>query len=178
MKRELIKYGALLMGICTCSGLLLTAVYKLTEKRIEEQKVLEEKLASQEVLPDATTFKKEIKKGETIEIGLRDGKKVGEVYLVTTRGYSGEIKLKVGVDLEGKITGIKILESLETPGLGAKIKERKFSEQFKGKSKNNLYLKKEKSEGRIDSITGATISSSAVVDAIRKRLSPLNSVNK
>ncbi len=171
MKRELIKYGALLMGICACSGLLLSAVYKLTEKRIREQKLLEERLASQEVLPEATTFKKEIRKGETIEIGLQDGKKIGEVYLITTRGYSGEIKLKVGVDLEGKITGIKILESLETPGLGAKIKEKKFLEQFKGKDRDKLYLKKKKISGEIDSITGATISSSAVVNAIREKLS-------
>lgn len=170
-KKELIKYGALLMGICACSGLLLSAVYKLTEKRIEKQKILEERLASQEVLPEATTFKKEKREGETIEIGFRDGKKVGEVYLVTTRGYSGEIKLKVGVDLEEKITGIKILESLETPGLGAKIKEKKFLEQFKGKEKDGLYLKKKEPSGEIDSITGATISSSAVVDAIRKKLS-------
>lgn len=169
--KKLIKYGALLMGICACSGLLLTAVYKLTEKRIREQKLLEERLASQEVLSEATTFKKETRKGETIEIGLRDGKKVGEVYLVTTRGYSGEIKLKVGVDLEGKITGIKILESLETPGLGAKIKEKKFLEQFKGKNKDKLYLRKKKPFGEIDSITGATTSSSAVVDAIREKLS-------
>ena len=171
MKKELIKYSALLMGVCACSGLLLTAVYKLTEKRIREQKLLEERLASQEVLPDATTFKKEVRKGETIEIGLKDGKKVGEVYLVTTRGYSGEIKLKVGVDLEEKITGIKILESLETPGLGAKIKEKKFLEQFKGKDRDKLHLRKKKPSGDIDSITGATISSAAVVDAIREKFS-------
>ncbi|MCK4244385.1 MAG: RnfABCDGE type electron transport complex subunit G [Candidatus Omnitrophica bacterium] len=171
MKRELVKYGALLMGVCACSGLLLTAVYKLTEKRIREQKLLEERLASQEVLPDATTFKKETRKGETIEIGSRNGKKIGEVYLVTTRGYSGEIKLKVGVDLEGKITGIKILESLETPGLGAKIKEKKFLEQFRGKDRDKLYLRKKIPSGDIDSITGATISSAAVIDAIREKLS-------
>lgn len=170
MKRELIKYGVLLMGICAVSGLLLSAVYKLTEKRIAEQKVLEEKLASQEVLPRATTFKKETRNGEAIEIGFKDEKKIGEVYSITTRGYSGEIKLKVGVDLEGKITGVKILESQETPGLGAKIKGKKFLEQFIGKTKDNLYLKKKKPPGEIDSITGATISSSAVVDAIRERL--------
>ncbi len=170
MKKDLIKYGVLLMGVCAVSGLLLSGVYKLTEKRIEKQKVLEEKLASQEVLPEATTFEKETRKGEVIEIGLKGGKKVGEVYLVTTRGYSGEIKLKVGVDLRGKITGVKILESNETPGLGAKIKGKKFLEQFIGKTKDNLYLKKKKLSGKIDSITGATISSSAVVDAIRKKL--------
>ena len=171
MKKDLIKYGVLLMGICAISGLLLSGVYKLTEKRIAEQKVLEEKLASQEVLPEAITFKKEIRKGETIEIGLKDGKKIGEVYTITTRGYSGEIKLKVGLNLEGRITGVKILESLETPGLGAKIKGKKFLGQFKQKNKNELYLKNKNPLGKIDSITGATISSSAVVNAIRKRLS-------
>ena len=173
MKKELIKYGVLLMGVCACSGLLLSGVYKLTEKRIiEKQKILEEKLASQEVFPEATAFRKETKEGETIEIGLKDGKKVGEVYLVTIQGYSGEIKLKVGIDLERKITGIKILESFETPGLGAKIKEKKFLDQFQGKDKEKLYLRKKNPSGEIDSITGATISSSAVVNAIRKRLSP------
>ncbi len=169
MKRELIKYGVLLMGVCAVSGLLLSGVYKLTEKRIEEQKILEEKLANQEVLPEATSFEKEIRKREAVEIGLKDGKKIGEVYSITTRGYSGEIKLKVGVDLRGEITGVKILESQETPGLGAKIKGKKFLEQFIGKTKDNLYLKKKKLSGEIDSITGATISSSAIVEAIRER---------
>ena len=171
MKKDLIKYGVLLMGICAVSGLLLSGVYKLTEKRIAGQKVLEEKLASQEVLPEAATFKKEIRKGETVEIGLKNGKKVGEVYSVTTRGYSGEIKLKVGLNLEGRITGVKILESNETPGLGARIKGQKFLEQFKGKGSDKLYLRKKKPSGEIDSITGATISSAAVVDAIREKLS-------
>ena len=171
MKKDLIKYGGLLMGICAISGFLLSGVYQLTQKRIEKQNILEEKLASQEVLPKATSFKKGTRNGEIIEIGLKDGEKIGEVYSIITRGYSGEIKLKVGVDLQGKITGVKILESNETPGLGAKIKGKKFLEQFKGKRKGEIYLKKKKPLGEIDSITGATISSSAVVDAIRERLS-------
>ncbi len=171
IKKDLIKYGALLMGVCIFSGFLLSGVYKLTQKRIEKQKVLEEKLASQEVLPKATSFKKEKKEGKVVEIGFRDGKKIGEVYSVKTRGYSGEIKLKIGIDLQGKITGVKILESRETPGLGAKIKGKKFLKQFIGKTGNNLYLKKKNPSGEIDSITGATISSSAVVNALRKRLS-------
>ena len=78
-----------------------------------------------------------------------------------------------GVDSNGTIQGVAILEHSETPGLGARINEIRpgesepwFLKQFKGKNARAIAIKKD-----IDAITGATISSKAVVDAINKTVS-------
>ena len=77
----------------------------------------------------------------------------------------------VGIDLKGTIQGITILEKRETPGLGAKITERKYGEkdpwflnQFKGKQAVDLDFPK------INAITGATVSSYAVMSAVRSTI--------
>jgi len=76
--------------------------------------------------------------------------------------------VKVGFDNELKVKAVRILEQTETPGLGAKITEHGFLDQFAGKSGNELYLKKYHKEGTLDAVTGATISSKAVSDGILK----------
>ncbi|MDO8970039.1 MAG: FMN-binding protein, partial [Saprospiraceae bacterium] len=89
------------------------------------------------------------------------------------KGYGGSIRLLAGVDRQGGITGIKVLEHAETPGLGSKINEveykqtePKFLQQFIGKKANALVLVKGATADGIQAITGATISSRAVVTAV------------
>ena len=93
----------------------------------------------------------------------------GIVFRVFPQGYGGPIPITVGIDLDGKITGIRIASAAEgmkeTPGLGAKITEKDFIEQFKGKEASEVPLKKD--GGEIDAITAATISSRAVCDGIK-----------
>jgi len=95
---------------------------------------------------------------------------VGIVFRVFPRGYAGIILVTIGLDLNRQITGIKVAgpgEILkETPGLGAKVVESVFTEQFIGKSVDQLVLKKD--GGEIDAITGATVSSRAVCNGIKK----------
>ena len=74
-------------------------------------------------------------------------------------GFGGTIKILIGVDNSKKITGTKILEHLETPGLGERITEDEFLEQFVNKP---ITLQ----ANEIDAITGATISSTAIIDTI------------
>jgi electron transport complex protein RnfG len=59
---------------------------------------------------------------------------------------------------------------LETPGLGAKIREPKFKDRFKNRTLSNTTWAVKKDAGDIDGITGATISSRAVIDAIKEGL--------
>ena len=86
--------------------------------------------------------------------------------MVSAVGYGGTIDLMVGLNPEGSITGVQVLRHTETPGLGAKITEEKFLEQFIAKNlpDTNWALKKE--GGDIDQISGATISPQAVVKAL------------
>jgi electron transport complex protein RnfG len=98
------------------------------------------------------------------------GEPVGIVFRVFPRGYAGPIPIMVGLDLAAAITGVRIASAAEgmseTPGLGAKITERSFTEQFIGQSVDAIRLKRD--GGEIDAITAATISSRAVCSGIKQ----------
>ena len=83
---------------------------------------------------------------------------------MSPKGYGGEIRLMVGLTAERKIVSYRVLAANETPGLGAKLGDAAFANQFDGK--NGPALKVKKDGGEIDAITGATITSRAVCDAI------------
>ena len=89
---------------------------------------------------------------------------------VSRVGYSGDIKLLLGVDTLGRLTGLTVLEHSETPGLGAKIIAPGFLAQFKGRSLSNTRWAVTSDNGDIDAITGATISSRAMADAVKDGL--------
>ena len=91
--------------------------------------------------------------------------------VVTHRGYSGDIRLLVGVDADQEITGVRVLEQNETPGLGDKIKADKsdWIHNFTGRAIGDPPIEDwavKKDGGAFDQFTGATISPRAVVEAI------------
>ncbi len=106
----------------------------------------------------------------------RDGEIVAvAIPVVTHRGYSGDIRLLVGVDAGGEVRGVRVLEQNETPGLGDKIKADKtdWILGFTGRSLGNpppegWAVKKD--GGVFDQFTGATISPRAVVEAVETTL--------
>lgn len=114
--------------------------------------------------------------GEAVEVedsiitdyseGKKDGKTVGYAFSVETKGYSTGLKIMVGVDTEGTVTGISIVDcSNETPGLGANAAKPDFYEQFAGKSGE---LKVNKDGGEINAITGATLTSRGVTNGVNE----------
>ena len=91
------------------------------------------------------------------------------------QGYSGKIKLIVGIDVHGEIKGVRVVSHKETPGLGDKIEIKKsdWIEQFSGKSFSNTPKddwKVEKDGGQFDGLTGATITPRAIVSAVLNSL--------
>jgi Na+-translocating ferredoxin:NAD+ oxidoreductase subunit G len=140
-----VKLGLILMIFCVISAGLLAYVYGLTQPRIEQnaKRVMEN--AQREVLPPS-------------------GK--GVVRQITVKGYSSEISILVGMDETGKVSRVKILSQRETPGLGAKVMERKFLDQFNGKGTGEALEPKQD----IDAITGATITRRAVCVGVRQVL--------
>ncbi|UCF69996.1 MAG: FMN-binding protein [candidate division WOR-3 bacterium] len=151
----------------TC-GLVLSFVYAFTEPRIAATQAkltmdgLEEAIDAHEfiaVIPD------------TLWRALDSaGNVLGVVFRVFPQGYAGPIPITVGLDIEQRITGIKVASAAEglseTPGLGAKITGSDFTEQFKEKSVSEIDL--EQDGGTIRAITAATISSRAVVAGVKK----------
>lgn len=165
MKR-ILALGLKLMFFCVISAALLSWVYLITKPKIElyARQAFENSL--REVIPAAVSFR-EVKKGnQIIYEGLTNGNVKGSAFALAPQGYSGKIEMLVGVDREGKVSGIKILNQRETPGLGANVIKQKFLNQFLGKSSQDpLEPKKD-----IDAITGATISSRAVCRGVRDAL--------
>ena len=96
----------------------------------------------------------------------------------TMNGYSGLVRLMVGFDKTGNIINISVLEQRETPGLGTKMADAEFKDQYKGKNpcRNNLAVKKD--HGEIDAITAATISSRAFSEAVMRAYKSLEKADK
>lgn len=88
----------------------------------------------------------------------------------STTGYAGPIKLLVGIDSSGKIIGTTVLTQTETPGLGDKINEPEFADQFLGFSADSGDIRITKFGGNIESISGASISSNAFTSAVNEAL--------
>jgi electron transport complex protein RnfG len=104
--------------------------------------------------------------------GRMKGVPVGAAFsVVAPDGYSGDIEILVGVDTAGVVTGLMILKHLETPGLGSKIETPGFRDQYVGKSvRSPETWAVEKDGGVFKQITGATISSRAVTNAVAAAL--------
>jgi Na+-translocating ferredoxin:NAD+ oxidoreductase subunit G len=85
----------------------------------------------------------------------------------SSKGYSGDVWLMVGFDVQGSILNIYVVDHKETPGLGSKMSEAKFLKQFLGKNPSTMNLKVKKDGGDVDAITGATISTRAFSEAVQ-----------
>ncbi|MDD3839608.1 MAG: RnfABCDGE type electron transport complex subunit G [Clostridia bacterium] len=154
--------------ISILSGFILAETSILTQPKIEEvaQARLEEAIF--EVLPDAKEYQEV--DGASIEMyqGYDDsGDTVGIAFIAQEAGFQGDISIMVGMNVDDEIlTGVSILSHAETPGLGAKITEGFFTDQFKNKPVSDEYQVKED----VDAITGATVSSKAVAKALKDNI--------
>ena len=90
------------------------------------------------------------------------------------KGFSGHIELMAGFRTDGSIHNITILQHKETPGLGTKIADPKFLNQFLGKNPGSFKLKVKKDGGQVDAITAATVSSRAFCDALQRAYDAFN----
>lgn len=183
--KTIARFGLTLFIICFIAAGSLAWINKITKPKILAQLKLEEETSLKEVLPFADDFQ-EVRKDEEILYykGYKDKKLIGVAYKASGKGYSSIIETIVGMDLDGRIFGIKIISQNETPGLGSRIVEvteeatladilkgkrpkveaRKpwFGEQFKNRNVRNL-------DKEVQAITGATISSEAVIKSVKEK---------
>ncbi len=193
--RDIIKYGATLMLLTGVLSSILAFVYGVTEPRRLEIVEEEKHGAIVRVMPFAEHFEEEGWYFKGYESGDSD-EPAGFAFLVRGEGYSAPIETMVGVSVrsgvgEPEISGIRIISQRETPGLGARVDEipaartlpdiilgRKtekpekpqepwFQEQFRGKTAGELEI------NSIHAITGATKTTEAVVDSVRKGIEKL-----
>jgi electron transport complex protein RnfG len=171
------EFVRMIVVLCVACGIAagsLSLVNAVTREPIAawELKQTEEGLkdvftAASEFPPMASTAQQEEAQVLQWE-AVKDGQVVGHVFQVTQQGYGGPIVIMFGVDQTNAITGMKILRHTETPGLGAKITSPElFRNQFQQKQLAQVVLKKDDpTNGAIDALTAATISSRAVTRAI------------
>ena len=185
--RDIAKIGCILMIYTLVVGVALAFVNIKTEPIIEANKVAAENAARAEVLPDMTGDYE--LQGEDTDfscwIGYKDVEKSeigGYIVIARESGYSSIIETMIGTDVDGIITGVKILFQQETPGLGAKSveilrgeSEPWFTRQFRGKSIMDG-IKIAEDGGSIDAITGATITSRAITDSINREVIKLKEI--
>ncbi len=162
-----------LLVITAVAALALGGVYQLTKKPIALAKKKKQEKAIKMVLPA-------FNKLESVKIPSYDGgdsllftyaKKDGKIIGVAVnsysdKGFSGHIEIMVGFLPDGTIYNTAVMAHKETPGLGTKMAEPKFKDQFKGKNPASFKLKVKKDGGNFDAITAATISSRAFCDAV------------
>ena len=164
MENRYIHFGIVLGLIAAISAGLLGGVNDFTSKVIAEntKKIVNE--ARKEVLPEASDFKEE---------EANAGEVVGYVASVTEAGYGGDINFVVGIDKDAKVTGLNVVTSSETPGLGAKINGKEWQEHWIGKDATYEFNKS------VDAFAGATISPKAVYTGVIKALNTYqNEVSK
>ena len=147
-------------------------VYKITKGPIELADKQKEVTAVPQVWPafdnDPIKQKKDIE-GLTFYMATKGGLPVGcAVKTFTTKGFAGRFDLMVGFKPDGSIRNIVVLDQKETPGLGAKMTEPSFIDQFKDKNIANYKLSVKKDGGQVDAISAATISSRAFCDGVQK----------
>ncbi len=115
---------------------------------------------------------------DVLAVTNKNGNLIGYVFSATSpSGYGGDIKVAVGVSNKtNKITGFTVLSHSETAGLGAKATEDEFKSQFIGKSANGINYTKNgaSNDTEIDALSGATITSNAVCEAVDSALAVYN----
>ncbi|MFC2019071.1 RnfABCDGE type electron transport complex subunit G [Chloroflexota bacterium] len=132
-----------------------------TRDRIAAQEEAKLNRMLTEMFPDMSEYTIE----DDIYTIYSDGAGIGYAFLAVGKGYGGKINILVGLEDETTIKGVTVVTQLETPGLGSRITGSSFSDQFAGLNIGAVALTRD--GGEIDAITGSTISSRAVVEAVK-----------
>ena len=188
---NIVKNTLILTAITVVSGLLLGVVYGITKEPIAQAQENTKQEAYRTVLSDASEFETVEFDADTAASLLSEngytsdviteiaegtdasGETVGYVISVqSSEAYDGSLSLSVGIASDGTVKGIEMLEISETAGLGMKADETEFKDQFKDKNVQKFTYTKTGEDGddKIDAISGATITTNAVTNAVDSAL--------
>jgi electron transport complex protein RnfG len=152
----------LLTIVILTSVVLLSFTNSITEDKIKEQANAQMKVQLVAMFPDMTDYSLT----KDIYVVKQSGKTIGYAFTATGKGYGGAISILVGLQDAATIKGISIISQSETKGLGSRVTLPSFTDKFTGKKIDDVKIKSE--GGAIDGITGSTVSSKAVINAVRE----------
>lgn len=169
--KEILKPTAILFAICVAVSAALAGTNLVTRDRIAQQAVQAAEESRKVVLPGAEEFQPQ--EDGAYYTGLSGGELVGYVFETSASGYGGPVGVMTGIAADGTITGVAILSHGETPGLGANAEKPDFLEQYlQAAPEGGLSVIKYQvpGPGQIEAMTGATITSTAVTDAVNQAI--------
>jgi RnfABCDGE-type electron transport complex G subunit len=194
-KKQLPRSAIVLCVITLIAGVCLSGVYALTKSAIEEQQMAANVASYQEVCPDAVDFAYDDTISAAVDAlgGAVYGTDFGKAYIndvvvgtdasgntvgyvisaTSADGFDGNITLSLGISTDGTINGISFTELNETAGMGMRCADADFKDQFSGVNVEKFTLNKaggSTADNEIDSVSGASISSGAVVNAVNAAL--------
>lgn len=172
-KKDTLKSIIVLVSICIVIGAAMAGINMLTADKIAAVQAEKEAKALEIVLPENGGFEKleDISSlPESVSAVYRDKDGEGIAMLLSAKGYdsSKPISIAIGFNNDGSISKCHVISCTgETSGIGTKVKGDSFLSSFEGKAD---------ADG-VDTISGATISSSAFIDAVEDALDVLKTVN-
>lgn len=178
--REIAKMMVVLTLIGAASGLTLSLIYQGTKERIDYQTIkFVKEPAVKKVLTgydnDPILDREKIvvgtdERGEPREVIIFPAKRQGQTFAVALegrgKGFGGMIGVMVGIGKEGKVLDIGITSHSETPGVGTRVKDPSFTDQFRDLSITGAVA--------VDGISGATYSSKGVMSAVEEAIAYVN----
>jgi electron transport complex protein RnfG len=191
MLRESISKNSLMLGfMAVLTTAIIAGVYLNTKTLIKENRRAAEERALLDIVPksrhnnamlnnfvlvDNETLLS-LREQKKIYIARQDNNAVAVIIPATARdGYTGDIDIIVGINVDGTVAGVRVLAHRETPGLGDKvdIKKSNWVNGFIGHSLINPGVDKwkvKKDKGVFDQFTGATVTPRAVTKAVLQAL--------
>ena len=158
--KHFIQPIVVLMAICLVISTALAFTNDVTAPVIEKAAAEKAEAARKDVLPDADSFELMQLSGlpETVTEVYQAANGSGYVFMLTAKGYGGDMNLICGMDADGNIIACKTLSHSETSGLGSKVADDGYRNQYTGVNTDTL--------GNVQAISGATISSNAYKNAV------------
>ena len=168
--------------IAAVMAALLGGTNLLTAERIAVLSAKAETEAVSKVIKADNYQKKEVTTDTGVHTyyeALQNGATVGYAFTTSHNGYGGAVSIVVGINTLGGVTAVEITDvSNETPGLGQNAKKDSFTDQFKGKTAIGEVKKTGAQGNDINAVTGATITSRAVANAVNAALEYYDAVKE
>lgn len=172
--KEILKPAFRLFVIAFIAAALLGGTYILTKDPIAEQELAAQTAARRTVISEAENFEKveielpeEYASIQEIYTGKNaSGEIVGYTFTLTAKGYKPGISLTLGIYPDGTVSALYVGSNEESPGLGANAGKPEFYEQFSGKTAGLTVTKGVPGENEISAISGATITSKGITNAV------------
>lgn len=166
-----LRISLVLLIICSAIAAAVSLVYAVTYEKADENQRAEQQKAIETIFGEGIEIESAPESYDDLQEVFnvtRDGEQIGVCALVRGSGFGGDMDIMVGFAPDGsEITGVQVVTHAETPGLGSRVAEDAHLSQYVGQS-GELKL-----NTHVDAISGSTISSRALLDAVNKATAAL-----